>query len=83
MRKQKQVLPLFARQAEQDASSVLHLLGHVRRDAQRMISESKVHWKGRKRGREQQKQQVNHRLRGASKEGKVGVVDEKEVQIKV
>ena len=83
MRKQKQVLPLFARQAEQDASSVLHLLGHVRRDAQRMISESKVHWKGRKRGRGQQKQQVNHRLRGASKEGKVGVVDEKEVQIKV
>ena len=77
MRKQKQVLPLFARQAEQDASSVLHLLGHVRRDAQRMISESKVHWKGRKRGREQQKQQVNHRLRGASKEGKVGVTKKK------
>jgi len=49
-----------------------------------MRNESKVHWKGRTRGRGQQKQQVKHRLvRGASKEGKVGVVDEKEVQIKV
>jgi len=49
-----------------------------------MISESKVYWKGRKRGRGQHKQQVKHRLvRGASKEGNVWVVDEKEVQIKV
>ena len=55
----------------------------VRLEAQRMISDSKVHWKGRKRGRGHQKQQLNHRLRGASNEGKVGVVDKKEVQIKM